>query len=247
VNILGIWYLASKSTFSTIPRGVSHLSNIRSSSIKLLIGLTVLFVSLAFLLLGMVEHIIVNSDDDDDWVVPLTYAVLYIVLIFLAIVILTYEPAKVYDVLLVRKYDGIPVASHIELFQSDEVLISGLFSALTAVSEEIGADASSLKSVKRGDREILIEEGVLTRIIALADQDQVSIRQQITNLHKQFEIVFGEKVTDWLGDEHFSETKNLVETIGKLSIRFNIPQQTRWIGVLTLAFTPLMIALIGII
>ena len=50
----------------------------------------------------------------------------------------------------------------------------------------------------------------------------------------------------WIGDlSAVPEKAQLVEEIGQLSIKFDIPNQTRLIGVLTLILTPLMITLIG--
>ncbi len=85
-----------------------------------------------------------------------------------------------------------------------------------------------------------------TRIIALVDKDQPLIRRSIAEMQKQFEIkVDAEKVERWTGQK-MPEAKELVASVGKLSIHFNIPQQTQWLLVLTLVLTPLIITLIGL-
>ncbi|MFX0064159.1 MAG: hypothetical protein ACFFC7_18460 [Candidatus Hermodarchaeota archaeon] len=135
--------------------------------------------------------------------VTLVYAFVYTSIIFLAVVVLTYEPTKVYDVLLLNKTAGVPIATHIELFQSDEVLISGFFTAISNVSGQLDAEPSEVQSIKRGEREIIIEEGVLTRIIALVNKDQPLIRRSIAEMQKQFEIkVDAEKVERWTGQKN---------------------------------------------
>ena len=41
------------------------------------------------------------------------------------------------------------------------------------------------------------------------------------------------------------EANNLVKEVGELSIKFSIPQQTRWIGTLSMVFAPVLIVLLG--
>ncbi|MFX0181868.1 MAG: hypothetical protein ACFE95_02200, partial [Candidatus Hodarchaeota archaeon] len=182
-------------------------------------------------------------------IVAIAFAIIYIAMIGLAIIVLTYEPTKVYDVLIVKMPDGIPISAHQKLFQSDEVLISGFFTAISSVSKELDDDEKAdLRSIKRGDRDILIIDGVLTRIIALADRDQARIRQMVQNRLRKFEAEHSNVLVKWIGDpQAIPKAKVLVKSISNLSIRFDIPQQTRWIGVLTLILTPLMISLIGLL
>jgi hypothetical protein len=54
------------------------------------------------------------------------------------------------------------------------------------------------------------------------------------------------ELASWIGDlSAIPEKAQLVDEISQLSIKFDIPNQTRLIGVLTLILTPLMIILIG--
>ncbi|MHA2113428.1 MAG: hypothetical protein ACW98W_18340, partial [Candidatus Hodarchaeales archaeon] len=124
--------------------------------------------------------------------------------------------------------------------------ISGFFTAISSVSKELDEDKTDLQSIRRGDREILIEDGVFTRIIALVDRDQTRIRQGMQSLLRKFEVKHSKELAAWIGDlSAVPEKAQLLEEIGQLSIKFDIPNQTRLIGVLTLILTPLMITLIG--
>jgi hypothetical protein len=70
----------------------------------------------------------------------------------------------------------------------------------------------------------------------------------MVNLQRKFEVMYAKDLAEWIGDvEAIPAAKDLVKSGGNLSIRFDIPQQTRWVGVLTLILTPLMIGLIGLI
>jgi len=253
--IIGIWFFAKRDDFSTLKLGLKHLKDVFSKktreglSLLSMLGIIILFMVLSFIVPGILEYVVAPSSTFSQEIFGFVYAFIYIAIIGLAIVVLTYEPTKVYDVLLVKMPEGIPIKSRIELFQSDEVLISGFFTAISTVSKELDDDEKSdLQSIKRGEREILIEEGVFTRMIALADRDQARIRQQMAKLLRKFETTNAKKLSSWLGDtEAIPEAKELVDEVGKLSILFDIPQQTRWIGVLTLILTPLMIGLIGLL
>jgi hypothetical protein len=253
IIILIAWWVIKKSDFSTIKVGWDHLKDRENMPIRNIIGLSALFFFLAFIIPGIVEQLIVDYSnnpsvtDFDTFIITSTFALMFAIIIILAIIVLTYDPTQVYDVLLITK-QGLPLASHIELFQSDEILISGFFSALSMFNKSLEEGESVLKSIKRGEREILIEDGVLTQTIALADKDQPAIRQGMSNLHKEFEIMNNKELTNFIGDTtSIPEAKIFVNKIAKLSITFNIPQQTRWLGALTLVFAPLMIILIGLI
>lgn len=260
-----IWRFLSKDDFSTIRLGINHFKDVfkkdREYSLLAILGIMIVFLVLSFIIPGVLE---LSLNDYLDALPPglpelpivitkviiaFIYALMYISMIGLAIIVLTYEHTKVYDVLLVKSPEGLPLASHIELFQTDEVLISGFFTAISSVSKELGdTEKSDLRSIKRGDREILIEDGVLTRTIALVDRDQSTLRRLMQELQREFEKEHAEKLTSWIGDTNaIPEGKDYVKEISKLSIRFDIPQQTKWISVLTLVLTPLMIALIGLI
>lgn len=258
--IIGLWYIIKRTDFSTIKLGVQHIKILLSKetrqefSLLFMAGIVILFFILSFGVPGILEHVIyIFSAELDDLytigIVAFVFAIIYMAMIGLAIIVLTYEPTKVYDVLLVKMPDGIPISTQQKLFQSDEVLISGFFTAISSVSKELDDDErADLRSIKRGDREILIIDGVLTRIIALADRDQAKIRQTIQNLLRKFEADHSRLLVEWVGDRSaIPEAKDLVESISNLSIRFDIPQQTRWIGVLTLILTPFMISLIGLL
>ncbi|UCG89629.1 MAG: hypothetical protein JSU57_03910, partial [Candidatus Heimdallarchaeota archaeon] len=217
-----------------------------------MIGIILLFFFLSFFVPGVLEHVIANSGPNNLYsseLAAMIFAFTLVVILGIAIIVLTYEPTKVYDVLLVKTPDGIPIATKQKLFQSDEVLISGFFTAISSVSKELDEDhKADLRSIKRGEREIIIEDGVFTRIIALADRDQSKIRQAVVNMQRRFESIHSKILSSWVGDRSaIPEAKNFVESVGRLEIRFDIPQQTRWIGVLTLILTPLMIILISFI
>ncbi|MHA2299116.1 MAG: hypothetical protein ACXAEU_22840 [Candidatus Hodarchaeales archaeon] len=254
---IGIWFFVKKEDFSTIKLGLRHMKDVFNKktregiSFLSMIGIICLFIILSFIVPGVLELVVTEAEQQTITreIFSLVYAFIYIAIIGVAIIVLTYEPSKVYDVLLVKMPDGIPIDSRIKLFQSDEVLISGFFTAISTVSKELDdAEKTDLRSIKRGEREILIEDGVFTRIIALVDRDQERIRQSIVDLLRKFEVTNTKKLTEWLGDtEAIPESKELLTDMSALSIRFDIPQQTRWIGVLTLILTPLMIGLIGLI
>ena len=161
-------------------------------------------------------------------------------------IVLTYEPTDVFDVLLISE-DGTPVSSHIELFETDEILISGFFTALGSVNEELSKD-SGLKSIKRGEQEILIEKGVYTQLIILADRDQITIRREIQDLHREFEIsTTKEEIVKVNQGIPLESADKLVRDIGELNVKFTIPQQTKWISTLSIALGPFMLILIGIL
>ncbi|MHA2251589.1 MAG: hypothetical protein ACXAD7_14590 [Candidatus Kariarchaeaceae archaeon] len=242
VILLIILFTRRRNSFSNISLGIDHLKHIKLISKRKTIGLSFLFVLFALVTPSILEYTL--SIETKTWVIPTVIAILYCVIIGLAIIVLTYEPTEVFDVLLINR-DGLPIASHIELFQTDDVLISGFFTALSSVSSEIDAEESELKSIKQGERDILIEDGVLTRVVALADKDQPSIRSAIIQLQKNFEKKNAEEIRSWTGED-IKSAKSLVNDIGALSVRFSIPQQTKWIGTLTMIFSPIFIILIGL-
>ncbi|MHA2168214.1 MAG: hypothetical protein ACXAAT_20390, partial [Candidatus Hodarchaeales archaeon] len=246
------WFIFKREDFSTLRLGAKHLTDIfrketrEEISLRASAGLFLLFFTLSFIAPGFIENIVSKPDTFPPQIVSIVYALTYILIIGLAIIVLTYEPSEVYDVLLVKIPDGVPIASRIKLFQSDEVLISGFFTAISSVSKELDEDKTDLQSIRRGDREILIEDGVFTRIIALVDRDQTRIRQGMQSLLRKFEVKHSKELAAWIGDlSAVPEKAQLLEEIGQLSIKFDIPNQTRLIGVLTLILTPLMITLIG--
>ncbi len=247
------WFFYKRSDFSTIQLGIQHLQDRRvNTKTTTILGLTVTFVLLSFLIPSVLELVVsvritpVSTFNFPQWVLSVTYGFTYGLIIVLSVMVLTYEPSRVHDVLLVKKPDGLPLAAHIRLFQSDEVLISGFFTALSAVSNELEARPSEIRSIRRGEREIIIEEGVFTRVIALVDKDLPAIRTSIGQKHRKFEILHQKTLSNWLGEE-MNEAKAFVADLGKISIKFNFPQQTKWLAALTAIFSPLMIALISLL
>ncbi|MFX0207490.1 MAG: hypothetical protein ACFFDT_15995 [Candidatus Hodarchaeota archaeon] len=257
LTILIVWYILRKEGYSTLSVGFNDLKNVFSKetrkdvSILYMIVIILLFFFLSFFVPGILEHVIANSGPGNLYsseFAAIVFAFTLVVILGIAIIVLTYEPTKVYDVLLVKTPEGIPIAIRQKLFQSDEVLISGFFTAISSVSKELDEEHTDLRSIKRGEREIIIEDGVFTRIIALADRDQSKIRQAVVNMQRKFESLHSKVLSGWIGDRNaIPEARTFVESVGKLEIRFDIPQQTRWIGVLTLILTPLMIILISFI
>ena len=243
IMVLVVYYMKKKKVFSTIMLGINDVKNSDIPFVRSF-GYSVIFIFLSFIVPGILEYF-TSKRLDHGGTVALISALIYIFIILIAVIILTYEPTEVWDVLLTSE-DGRPISSHIELFESDEVLISGFFAALSSVSEEMGGGKSELKSVKRGDREILIQDGVLSKIIALVDKDQPSIRNAIERIHKEFEVRNSDKLKAWTGSQ-MPSADEMVKQIGDLSIKFSIPQQTRWVATLTLIFGPLMIILLGLI
>jgi hypothetical protein len=248
-SFLILWFISKKADFSTVGKGIEHLKDWGNYSIKNVFLLSLLFFGLAFIIPGIIDFIINKSTIEKSikmQIIPFTFAFLFILLIILAIVVLTYEPTKVYDVL-IMSMDGLPIASKLALFQSDDILISGFFSAISSFNEAVlEGEAGELRSIKRGEREIILEDGVLTRTIALLDKDHPKIRQSISNLHKDFELRNFEVLKNWNG-EQFKNGFDYVEKVSNLEHTFNIPQQTIWMSVLTLAISPLMIILIGLL
>ena len=247
VLVLLVWFFLDKNSFATLPISWEHLKNTRESSSWRTFGYLILFILLAFLLPSFLAEVLISSKPSSgEWIVPVTFGSELALLLLLAIIILTYDPNEVYDVLLINKEGGQPITSHIELFQTDDVLISGFFTALSSVGEELERGSSGLKSVQLGEKTVLVEEGVFTRLVALADKEQPSLRNSIAKLHREFEIQHGKEAADMFG-EIPKEAQELVDSIGELSITFYIPQQVRWLGFLTTAITPLMLILIGLL
>ncbi len=259
LTIIVFWFFVKPEDFSTLRKGAGHIREIFTKksreevSLRATIGIFGLFFTLSFIVPGFIEYIvsqrIVNPDVFSSELISLVYALTYVVIVGLAIIVLTYEPTEVFDVLLVKMPDGIPIAQRLKLFQSDEVLISGFFTAISSVSKELDEDEKAdLRSIKRGEREIILEDGVFTRIIALVDRDQTRIRQRMQDILRKFEAANAKALANWIGNiDAIPESTQLVKEIGALSIRFDLPNQTRLIGVLTLLLTPLMISLIGFI
>lgn len=244
-----VWFIYKKIDFSTLEKGWTQLKEWGNYSIKNVFGLSVIFFTLAFILPGIIDYVINEAtvqNTIDMRIVPFAFAFLFILLIILAVIVLTYEPAKVYDVLIISK-DGLPIASKLKLFQSDDVLISGFFSAISSFNESVlEGESGEVKSIKRGDREIILEDGYLTRTIALVDKDNPKIRHSISGMLKDFELENFEILKKWNG-ERFESGTNFVEKVSLLENTFNVPQQTIWLSVLTLALSPLMIVLIGLL
>ncbi|MCE7733609.1 MAG: hypothetical protein GPJ54_01945 [Candidatus Heimdallarchaeota archaeon] len=245
VILIVVWFVIKPNDFSTIKLGWKHLRQINYSKIKL-VGFFLLFMLLSFLFPGIINELLFNETILDPWVIPALYAFNFFLIILLSVVVLTYEPTEVYDVLLVSN-NGIPISSRIKLFETDDVLISGFFTAIASVDQELSSD-SGLKSIKRGKMEILFEEGVNSRIIALVDRDQPSIRQAIQEKFRDFEINTSLKEIEGASSGKVPESAvQLVKEIGELSIKFSIPQQTKWIATLAVSLGPIMMLLIGLI
>ncbi len=80
------------------------------------------------------------------------------------------------------------------------------------------------------------------------DRDHPRIFQAILSLQRKFETTHSEALSGWIGDrDSIPQALNFVEDIALLEIKFDISQQARWLAVITLLFTPLMIGLIGLI
>lgn len=247
ITILVIYGLRRRGVFSTIIEGLRDLRGFKDMPVLSAISLSFLFIFLSFFVPGLLEYVInqFTTGETSFQTVSIAVAFYYVMIIIFAIIVLTYEPTSVYDVLLISK-DGRPISSHIELFQSDDVLISGFFTALTSVSAKIDSNSSEVRTISQGEREILIEDGVLTRLIALTDKDQPSIRNSIASKHREFEIQHNSEIENWTGIEMAAADK-IVKEISSLEVKFNIPPQTRWIGTLSLIFAPLIIILMSYI
>ncbi|MFW9853449.1 MAG: hypothetical protein ACFFFG_00215 [Candidatus Thorarchaeota archaeon] len=253
VSIIGLWFVVKKDDFSTIRLGVQDFLTVfrkksrKNTSLKYLTGITILFFFISFFIPGTLEHIVANPTAYPPELFAFINAVIYVVLIVLALVILNYSPTQVYDVLMVKHPEGIPIASKLSFFHSDEALISGYLSAVSSVSKELDSEDTELRSIKRGDREIILEDGVFTRVIALVDRDHPRIRHGIIELQRRFEGTYADTLASWIGDRGvFTQSEDFIDNIAKLEVKFDIPQQARWLAVITLLFTPIMIALIGI-
>jgi hypothetical protein len=243
LGIVLIYYFRKSKVFSTVKQGWDDLTSVRIP-FKQAFGFSILFITLSFLVPGILEYILANPQEQD-YVLPVVTSAIYITIIIFAIIVLTYEPTQVYDVLLISN-DGRPIESHLELFQSDDVLISGFFSALSAVSEEFTKDSSTLQSVKKGEQDIMIEDGVLTKIVALVDRDRVSLRKMINGIHKPFEVQNRKLLQEWDGT-YIAEANGLIMEIGAMEIKFSVDPQTKWIAILSIIFAPIIIILLGLI
>ncbi|MFX1253797.1 MAG: hypothetical protein ACFFCZ_19455, partial [Promethearchaeota archaeon] len=108
--VLFVWFLVKRVDFSTIKLGIKHLTDIKIKNIYAIAGAVLLFITLAFLIPGVLELLLFGTETPNLVLITLTYALVYASIIFLAIIVLTYEPTRVYDVLLLNKTAGVPIA-----------------------------------------------------------------------------------------------------------------------------------------
>ncbi len=109
--IVIIWYIKRREDFSTIKIGINHLRSMNYSVFKL-IGFFVLFMLLSFLVPGIINELLFKKVALDYWVITALFAIDFLVIISISVVVLTYEPTDVHDVLLISN-DGLPIGSHI--------------------------------------------------------------------------------------------------------------------------------------
>ena len=98
----------------------------------------------------------------------------------MGLIVLTYRPSRIYDVLLVSE-GGMPIAAHREIFDADEAMISGFLSALESFSQEIDIfEKSTFDAIRKARYSVIFEEGVLeTKLVAVLDHDRSPMRARI--------------------------------------------------------------------
>ncbi len=250
--VVVVWYLIRNDHFSTLRIAASQLKDIRGISWKeFLVSLTI-FVMLAFIFPGIIyELLFINNTSPaalPRWVIPSFFALDFALLLSFIFLVLSYQPSRVYDVLLITK-DGLPLASRLERFASDEFLVSGFFTALSSVDRELSDGKERVSVIKRGNEEILVEEGVKTRLIALVDHAHPALRNMILSEYRDFEIgIANVDLSEILSKgEDFASALEFVNRINAKKVRFEIPQPIRWSIALSMVVGPLMVLLNGLI
>ena len=86
-------------------------------------------------------------------------------------------------------------------------MISRFFSAISSFNEAVlEGEKNEVKSIKRGDRDIILEDGFMARIIALIDKDNPKIRGSISSMLKDFELKNVETIKNWNGERFVEGT-----------------------------------------
>ncbi len=206
------------------------------------IALFILLVFLAFVtpftivltLSGVVEAATVASICALDFLLCFT----------LGLIVLTYSPSKVYDVLLVSE-GGLPIAARREIFMADESMISGFFSALESFSQEIDTfEKSTFQTIRKARYSIVFDDGVLgTKIVAVLDHDRSPMRDQIRSKLHEFEKNNRDMLEKWTGKQ-FDAANQFVEEISKLDERFEISSETKWLAFMSYFFLSLIFLVI---
>lgn len=162
----------------------------------------------------------------------------------LGLVVLTYSPSRVYDVLLVSE-GGLPIAARREIFEADESMISGFFSALESFSQEIDAfEKSAFQTIRKTRYSIVFDDGVLgTKIVAVLDHDRSPMRNQIRSKLHEFEKQYRGQLEQWTGKQ-FDAASQFVEEISKLDVRFEISSETKWLAFMSYFFLSLIFLVI---
>ncbi len=246
------WFVVKREHFSTIGIAASQLRDFRGISWKEFLVYLSIFVTLSFLFPGVIyELLFINNTSPltlPRWVIPAFFALDFALLLSFIFLVLSYQPSRVYDVLLITK-DGLPIASKLERFASDEFLISGFFTALSSVDRELTEGTERVSVIKRGNEEILVEEGVKTRLIALVDHAHPALRNMIRSEYRDFEIENANvDLSEILNKgEKYDAATEFVNRINAKKVRFEIPQPIQWSIALSMIVGPLMVLLNGLI
>ncbi len=247
-----VWLLFVPHDYSTIKKAFSQLKEVHGVSVKNLVLLVSLFLLLSFILPGVIYELLylnnANNLSVPQWLIPLLFSIDFAILLLSVFLVLSYEPAMVHDVLLITK-EGLPLASHLVTFDTDEYLLSGFFTALSSVDKELTGGDEVVSTIKRGNNDILVEENNGLRLIVLADRDHPSLRQQIQQSFQQFlkmhnDIDFSSALASGNG---FPPAKEFVDKVNGLQVRFDIPQPIRWSITISMVIGPLMVLLNGLI
>ncbi len=248
--IAGVWWSISKKDFSTVRLAVLQLQQYKGIDLREFLISFLTFITLSFFLPGLVYELLFlnNREELARWVIPTVFAIELGILLLFSFVVLTYLPSKSHDVLLLTK-DGLPLASYLDKFETDEFLISGFFTAISSVDFELSEGKERLSTIKRGNKEILVEEGVNTRLIVMVDRDIPSLRQKIVEAYRKFEIqAAGQDLGTMIASGNkFQPVQDLVETIHSLETRFDIPQPIRWAVTVSMVIGPFMVLLNGLL
>lgn len=228
-----VWFFVKREHFSTIGIAGSQLKEFRGISWREFVISLGIFVTLSFIFPGIIYELLFIHNSSQvslpRWVIPLFFAIDFALLLSFIFLVLSYQPSHVYDVLLITK-DGLPLASKLEKFASDEFLISGFFTALSSVDKELTEGSERVSVIQRGDEEILVEEGVNTRLIALVDRAYPALRNMIRSEYRDFEIeTAGTDFSDVLSrGGRFEPADAFVHRINAKKVRFDIPQPIQW-------------------
>jgi len=210
------------------------------------VGLFLLLVLLAFLtplaiLLALPAAEVGSAE------IALVSALDFLLCFTLGLIVLTYRPSRIYDVLLVSE-GGMPIAAQREIFDADESMISGFLQALESFSQEIDVfEKSTFDAIRKARYSLIFEEGVLaTKLVAVVDYDRSPMRTRIRNQLHAFEKQNRALLEDWTGRQ-FDEANNFITEIRKIDMRLEISSETKWLAFMSYFFLSFLFLVIYLV